>query len=353
MVHRGHTVGAGDHAYRECAVKHPGLVLAAATGVIFAMSGSASPGALSSAPSGSAAAAARPHCFGKVATIVGTKGADVIHGTPGADVIAGNGGRDRIFGRGGADLICDRNTESARLHGGSGDDRILGLGAMAGGPGNDLLTSPRRVSAPAFRGGSGNDVMRSRAEFAAFFFPGPGDDVIKARPGAPYGILDLTHTTRGSVVDLRRGTADGPGHDTLSGINTVYGSGYNDVLRGDRHTNRLFGVAGDDVIAARGGLDDAIGGPGDDRLDGGPRRDLLLGEAGRDILRGRTGNDDLIEVRPDANVLLAGPGRDRCYGTYTVPPSVERSCELHKPAPLGTSSPLSRSSLLRLYRSTR
>jgi Ca2+-binding RTX toxin-like protein len=334
-------------------VKPPGLVLAAATGVIFAISGSASPGALSAAPPEGATTAARPHCFGKVATIVGTKGADRIDGTPGADVITGGGGRDQIFGRGGADLICDRNTDSARLHGGAGDDRILGAGVMAGGPGDDLLTSPRRTSAPAFFGGSGDDVMRSRAGFVAFFFPGPGDDVVKSLPSASYGILDLTHTTRGSVVDLRSGTADGPGHDTLSGINTVYGSRYDDVLRGDRHTNRLYGYAGDDVIVARGGRDDAIGGPGNDRLDGGPARDYLLGDHGRDVLLGRRGNDDLQDIRPDANVLLAGPGRDRCYGTYTVPPSVERSCEFHKPAPPVVSRPMSRSALLQLYRSTR
>jgi Ca2+-binding RTX toxin-like protein len=334
-------------------VKHPGLVLAAATGVIFAMSGSASPGALSAAPPENATTAARPHCFGKVATIVGTKGADIISGTPGADVIAGGGGRDQIFGRGGADLICDRNTESARLHGGSGDDRILGSGAMAGGPGDDLLTSPRRVSLPAFRGGSGDDVLHSRAGFAAFFFPGPGDDVIKGRPGAKYNILELTHARRGSVVDLRRGTADGPGHDTLSGVNAVYGSRYGDVLRGDRHTNELFGYAGDDVIVARGGRDAVLGGPGNDRLDGGTGGDNLLGEAGSDVLLGRSGNDTLIEVRPDANLVLAGPGRDRCYGSYRVPPSIERSCELHKPAPLVVSRPMSRSALLQLYRSTR
>jgi Ca2+-binding RTX toxin-like protein len=331
-------------------VKHPGLVLAAATGVIFAMSGSAAQGALTSAPPGSATIAAPAHCFGKAVTIVGTKGADTIHGTPGPDVIAGNGGGDQIFGRGGADLICDRNPENARLHGGSGDDRMLGQGFMAGGPGNDLLTSPRRVSAPALRGGSGDDVLRSRAGFVAFFFPGPGDDVIKAWPGADYGILDLTHTRRGSIVDLRSGTAVGSGHDTVSGINTVYGSKFNDVLRGDRHMNRLYGSEGDDVVVARGGFDDAIGGPGDDRLNGGTGRDVLIGEEGRDILRGRTGNDDLVEVRPDANVLLAGPGRDRCYGTYHVPPSIERSCELHKPAPpQAASRRLSRSALLQRY----
>jgi Ca2+-binding RTX toxin-like protein len=191
--------------------------------------------------------------------------------------------------------------------------------------------------------------LRSRSGFVAFFFPGSGDDLIKAWPGAYYGILDLTHARRRSVVDLRSGTVDGPGQDTLIGINTVYGSRYDDVLRGDRHTNRLYGYAGDDVVAARGGRDDAIGGPGNDQLDGGPGRDYLLGEEGRDILRGRTGNDDLIEVRPGANVLLAGPGRDRCYGSYRVPPSIERSCELHNPVPHRASRQLSRSPRLQRY----
>ena len=49
--------------------------------------------------------AAAVSCHGRVATIVGTNGADTLRGTPGADVMVGLDGRDRIFGFGGNDLI--------------------------------------------------------------------------------------------------------------------------------------------------------------------------------------------------------------------------------------------------------
>lgn len=48
---------------------------------------------------------ARPKCYGKVATIVGTERDDKIVGTAGADVIVGRGGMDRIYGGGGNDVI--------------------------------------------------------------------------------------------------------------------------------------------------------------------------------------------------------------------------------------------------------
>ncbi|NOT56483.1 MAG: hypothetical protein HOP18_17940, partial [Deltaproteobacteria bacterium] len=47
-----------------------------------------------------------PLCAGRITTIVGTAGANVITGTSGADVIAGLGGDDVIYGMGGDDLIC-------------------------------------------------------------------------------------------------------------------------------------------------------------------------------------------------------------------------------------------------------
>jgi len=62
-------------------------------------------------------------CFGRVATVFGTSGDDVIDGTAKPDIIVGLGGNDRIRGLGGNDFIC----------GGSGRDRIEGAG------GNDKL----------------------------------------------------------------------------------------------------------------------------------------------------------------------------------------------------------------------
>jgi hypothetical protein len=63
-----------------------------------------------------------PRCFGKVPTLVGTEGADVLTGTRRRDVIVGLGGPDRLIGRGGNDLLCG-NAGNDRLRSGPGLDR--------------------------------------------------------------------------------------------------------------------------------------------------------------------------------------------------------------------------------------
>ena len=125
-------------------------------------------------------------CMGRVPTIVGTDGDDVIVGTDrvdiilagpgndvisggrGSDIICGNDGRDRIrggsgrdqidggahrdriWGQAGADVILG-NTGLDRIVGNAGDDQLDGLGnndRLKGGPGNDTL-----------RGGGGDDSL--------------------------------------------------------------------------------------------------------------------------------------------------------------------------------------------------
>jgi len=63
-----------------------------------------------------AAENAPPTCDGRVATIVGTEGDDILTGTMGDDVIVGLGGNDQISGKEGKDYIC----------GGDGNDVIQG-----------------------------------------------------------------------------------------------------------------------------------------------------------------------------------------------------------------------------------
>ena len=234
---------------------------------------------------------------------------------------------------GGADRICDRNVDSSYLYGGAGADRIAGGEVLAGGPGDDVLLAPR-IGLVIMHGGKGDDLMRSRATTIASFDPGPGDDIIESQPQTVESIADFRTAAHGVLVDLHKGTAVGEGHDVLHGINYVYGSRHDDVLLGDAHSNQIGGGGGDDVIAGRGGYDFVDGQSGDDRVGGGAQPDLVVGDAGRDTLRGGGGNDSLVEQKPEANLIVGGPGRrDRCYGGYRVPPNVERGCELHKPVP--------------------
>ncbi|MDQ5767150.1 S8 family serine peptidase [Thiothrix subterranea] len=90
------------------------------------------------------------YCDGKLATILGTTGADNLVGTAGDDVIVGLGGNDSIDGKEGNDLICG-DAGNDKLSGGDGKDILYGGDGddlLSGGPGRDIL-----------RGGPGKDTL--------------------------------------------------------------------------------------------------------------------------------------------------------------------------------------------------
>ena len=176
-----------------------------------------------------ATAATGPTCAGREATIVGTRGRDVLRGTRRADVIAAGAGNDVVLGGGGADIICG-GSGNDRLSGGSSNDRVYG------GSGRDRVF-----------GQSGRDVLNG----------GPGRDVVAGQGG-------------------RDRVLGGTGNDRLLG-----GSG-RDVLLGGGGNDRIFGGPGRDVANGQRGRDLLNGGTGSDRLSGGPGRDIAQGAAGVD-----------------------------------------------------------------------
>jgi Ca2+-binding RTX toxin-like protein len=197
--------------------------------------------------------------------------------------------------------------------------------------GNDTLVDPVAVTLDVvFFGGTGNDVLRSEARDFNVLIPGSGDDTVIGASAGFGGIVVFAPAKHAVVVDLRRGIANGQGHDVLRRIGSVYGTAQADVLWGNGAANDFVGRAGDDIIKAKGGSDSLIGKAGADHLDGGPGNDYLMGFKGTDTLLGRGGDDVLNERRArQANLLLAGPGEDSCIGGYQVPPNVERGCEHH------------------------
>ncbi len=108
-------------------------------------------------------------CRGVPATIVGTRGNDVLVGSGSSDVVVSFGGDDTIYAFSGRDLVCagpgrdyaGGGTAADRLIGGSGTDRLVGRGgpdAVRGGAGNDVLKGNRGDD--RLRGGSGFDRCR-------------------------------------------------------------------------------------------------------------------------------------------------------------------------------------------------
>ncbi len=80
-----------------------------------------------------------PNCDGRVPTVVGDNGNNVLIGSPRADVIIGRSGADLVDGLGGNDRICGGGGNDA-LRGGSGNDRLdggAGADVLIGGKGRD------------------------------------------------------------------------------------------------------------------------------------------------------------------------------------------------------------------------
>lgn len=211
-------------------------------------------------------------------------------GTPGDDTLQGGNRDDTIQGGAGSD----------DLNGSLGND------LLNGDEGYDLLT-----------GGPGNDTLNGGAESDWAFY------------------LSATGPVN---VNLATGRASGAdGNDTLSGIEHLYGSVFDDVLTGDDEDNTLNGLAGNDTLVGGVGVDEAAywdaagsvnvdlstgrasGADGDDRLTGienlhgSSFADVLTGDGANNYITGSSG-DDRLDGGAGADSLDGGEGDDRLDG---------------------------------------
>jgi len=171
--------------------------------------------------------------------------------------------------------------------GGTGNDTLMGNlanNALTGGAGNDLLmgyegndTLAGMVGNDTLSGGVGNDVLNGGAagsDTAAYTDSGSAVSVSLALQGSPQNTI-------------------GAGTDTLSNIENLNGSNFNDTLTGDANANVLDGLAGNDKLSGNAGNDTLIGEAGNDTMSGGAGNDKLTGLTGDDSLNGGTGNDSM------------------------------------------------------------
>jgi Tol biopolymer transport system component len=141
-----------------------------------------------------------PRCAGRIATVLGTPGPDVLRGTRRKDVIVAMGGDDEVRSFSRADVICGgpgRDEINAGDNGeGGGSDLVLAgpgadrvtlgpeLGRAFGEGGNDLLLGSK--GGDGLYGGPGNDVLHGgpNPSFNSdFLYGGPGNDRLDGGPG--------------------------------------------------------------------------------------------------------------------------------------------------------------------------
>jgi Ca2+-binding RTX toxin-like protein len=262
---------------------------------------------------GSAAIAGTGNALANVLT--GNSGANTLMGLDGNDTLNGGSGADLMMGGSGDDIyVVDNAGDIADETGGDGTDTVqssitfsLSDALHAKGTIENLtLTGSGSISATGnalanvISGNSGNNILAGL---------GAADDLIG---GA--GTDTATYAASGAGVNVSLMTGVGFGGDaegdTLSTIENLTGSNFDDTLEGNGGNNVLVGGLGIDTASyanAGAGVNVSLastksqntGGAGSDKLTGFENLtgsafdDRLTGNSGSNVLRGGAGNDIL------------------------------------------------------------
>ncbi|MDO9281510.1 MAG: hypothetical protein Q7T88_03905 [Methylotenera sp.] len=257
--------------------------------------------------------------------IYGSAFGDALTGDANNNTIEGGLGNDTLDGAGGIDTVSYALSASA-VSVNISAAVVSGVAAnfATGGEGNDTLSNFENITGSAFNdiligdgnanvinGGDGNDLFIGGAG-ADTLIGGNGNDTVSYA-----NALSAIAVTINSVGSL--GDANG---DSLSGIESLIGSAFDDAITGDGGNNIIDGGAGNDTINAAAGVDtityltaasaitvnlgnvgiNATGGAGSDTLTnfeniiGSNFNDTLTGDGVANTIEGGLGNDVLDGV---------------------------------------------------------
>ena len=155
-----------------------------------------------------------------------------------------------------------------------------------------------------FTGGAGNDSFIGGSADDTLI-GGAGDDSLIGGAGADSldggdGTDTASYIGSGAGVTVSLATGSGSGGDaqgdTLTGIENLTGSAFDDVLTGDGNANTLDGGGGDDVLSGGGGDDILAWDSLDTMIDGGTGTDTLRVDSGDADLTAFAGTITGIEV---------------------------------------------------------
>ena len=247
---------------------------------------------------------------------------NIITGLFGNDTINGLGGDDTLIGGAGADII----------NGGDGNDNIIGgLGAdtIDGGTGNfdtafyDQSFEGVTVNLDGAAGSGGEaegDTLTGIEQVVGSLF----DDVITGNDANNifFGLAGADALNGGDGSDTASFVGSGAGVI----VNLIIGEGAGGDAEGDTFTSieNLTGSAFDDIFVASddatandfvggAGADTFLGLGGNDTLNGGAGNDLLLAGLGDDVVFGEAG-DDVIEGSDGNDTLDGGADNDLIFG---------------------------------------
>ncbi|MDB5440395.1 MAG: hypothetical protein JWM33_2822 [Caulobacteraceae bacterium] len=260
--------------------------------------------------------------------LLGNEIANVIYGLTGDDVIEGGADNDSLYGGDGVDtasyasastaVFVNLSLSSAQNTGGAGVDVLSSFENLTGSAFDDSLAGDG--GANVIEGGAGNDLLNG----------GAGLDTASYASAAAGVSVSLALTTAQNTI--------GAGTDTLSGLESLTGSAFNDTLIGDSGANVLSGGAGDDLLQGGAGNDSLSGEAGTDTASYASATSAVTvslavstaqttGGAGNDTLSGLenlvgSAFADHLNGDGGVNLLTGGAGNDTLDGGANVDTAV-------------------------------
>ncbi|HJV81887.1 calcium-binding protein [Noviherbaspirillum sp.] len=255
--------------------------------------------------------------------IGGNNAADALNGLEGNDVVSGGAGDDTVAGGAGNDTLFG-NVGSDTLSGDDGDDLLVGnMGddTLDGGAGNDEL-----------RGGDGNDVYRlGRGSghdriVESGMVAGQINSILLEPDVLPSDISVVREGYSDDLVVKITGTSD---QITISGffadpLNEIQRVMFADGTQWDNATLRkmaqtINGTAADDTLEGTADDNFLYGYAGNDGLNGYEGNDVLDGGVGADSMFGGAGDDTyVVDSGTDVIVEYAGEGTDTVLSSVTM-----------------------------------
>jgi Ca2+-binding RTX toxin-like protein len=238
---------------------------------------------------------------------------DIIHGWGGDDYIIGGQGADWIYGdtngtygdtasytdssQGVTIFMETANPYGMGFGGTAQGDRLYGIENVSGSAHSDSLFGDANDN--KIHGNGGDDTLKG----------GGGADTLNG--GFGIDTASYVNATSAVFIDLINGNGhwDEAEGDTLSSVENVVGSDYNDHLWGNSVANELIGGEGHDSLKGGGGADVLKGGLGNDTMQGGEGNDDYYVDSQLDVITEYAGvsdgNNDRVFVTVDNYVLTA------------------------------------------------
>ena len=178
-------------------------------------------------------------------------GIENITGSGFADNLTGDGEDNEIVGGDGADTLIGGAGDDV-LTGGDGTDTTSYADANAG------ISVDLRETVQQDTGGAGMDTISEIENVIGSTYDDTllGDDTSNILDGGD-GVDTVSYATATGevIVNLATQTASGDGPDTLLNFENIIGSDNNDTLTGDGQANVIIGGLGDDILTGGGGND--------------------------------------------------------------------------------------------------